>query len=172
MDAPEIEPPRFLCDAMLGSLCRWLRFAGFDSEFAGVEAADAEIGHRAEIEGRWLLTMDRRLGAVGPRSMLVRSKGMEHQMAEVLFRLNLRPDTTLRGARCSRCNGILVIPDSSEISALAPPYVLKTVQRFRRCRDCGRLYWPGTHSEKIRARLERISRIIENREVQENPGGI
>ncbi len=34
--------PRFLCDAMLGSLARWLRFCGYDCLYLGTESEDAE----------------------------------------------------------------------------------------------------------------------------------
>ena len=29
------EVPKFMVDGMLGKLCRWLRFFGFDAEYAG-----------------------------------------------------------------------------------------------------------------------------------------
>ncbi len=148
--------PRFLCDAMLGSLCRWLRFFGLDSEYAGVEAADAEVGARAEAEGRWLLTADRELAGRGPRTMLVRSLNLEDQLVEVLGRLRLgvRPDLEL--SRCSHCNGPLVEQERDLVAEDVPPYVLENAERFKRCGRCRRIFWPGTHSEKILARMERV----------------
>ncbi len=147
---------RFLCDAMLGSLCRWLRFFGLDSEYAGVEAADAEVGARAEAERRWLLTADRELAARGPRTVLVRSIELEDQLVEVLSRLRLeiRPDLEL--SRCSHCNGTLVEQGRDEVVDDVPPFVLKTAERFKRCELCGRVFWPGTHTAKILARMKRV----------------
>jgi uncharacterized protein with PIN domain len=148
--------PRFLCDAMLGSLCRWLRFFGFDSEYAGVEADDSVIGSRAEVEGRWLLTADRELASRGPRTLLVRSIDLEDQLVEVLGRLRLDPRPDLDGSRCSFCNGELSEQTRDQVADDVPPYVLRTAERFKRCERCRRVFWPGTHGETILARMERV----------------
>ena len=153
--------PRFLCDAMLGSLCRWLRFFGLDCEYAGVEAADAEVGARAEAEERWLLTADRELAGRGPRTMLVRSVELEDQLVEVLGRLRLEVRADLKGSRCSECNGSLEEQGREQVVDDVPPYVLKTAERFKRCRRCHRVFWPGTHGKKILARMERIVSRLE-----------
>ncbi len=152
----QMTQPRFLCDAMLGSLCRWLRFFGLDSEYAGVEAADAEVGARAEAEGRWLLTADRELAARGPRTMLVRSIELEDQLVEVLTRLRLDVRRDLELSRCSHCNGSLVEKARDQVGEDVPPYVLKTAERFTKCSRCHRVFWPGTHTTKILARMERV----------------
>ena len=153
--------PRFLCDAMLGSLCRWFRFFGLDCEYAGVEADDDEIGARAEGEGRWLLTADRELAARGPRTVLVRSIELEDQLVEVLSRLRLEVRPDLEHSRCSHCNGLLVEQGRDEVCDDVPPFVLKTAERFKRCGRCRRVFWPGTHGEKILARMERVVARLE-----------
>jgi len=148
--------PRFLCDAMLGSLCRWLRFFGVDCEYAGVEASDAEVGGRAEAEERWLLTADRELAGRGPRTMLVRSVELEDQLVEVLGRLRLDVRADLDLSRCSYCNGLLAEEEREQVADDVPPYVLETAERFKRCGRCHRVFWPGTHGKKILARMERV----------------
>ena len=52
-NASMVPVPRFLCDAMLGSLARWLRLFGFDCLFSLEE--DSVLAERAAREGRWLL---------------------------------------------------------------------------------------------------------------------
>ena len=72
---PNAPPPRFLADAMLERLARWLRVLGFDAECAA--GPDAAIMSRAAGEARHLLTRDRRLAADAhaPRlTLLVRSR--------------------------------------------------------------------------------------------------
>jgi hypothetical protein len=155
------EPPRFLCDAMLGSLARWLRFFGFDTLFPEPGPEDLELARMARDEGRWLLTRDRELAAVGPRSVLIRSEGLEDQLAEVFSRLGLRPEATLENARCSECNGDLEEVTREDVSRVVPPHVLETAPRFRRCAGCGRVYWPGTHSDRILERMHGIVRRLE-----------
>lgn len=140
---------RFLCDAMLGSLARWLRFFGYDAAFLGPDKDDSEVAAQARVEERWLLTRDRELATVGPRTMLIRAEDVESQLVEVFSRLGVRPGADLGSSRCSECNGELDAVDRSALEHDVPPYVLATADRFRRCRGCGRVYWPGTHTDRI-----------------------
>ena len=150
------DPPRFLCDAMLGSLARWLRFFGFDTLFPEPGPEDLELARRAKKDGRWLLTRDHELASVGPRTVLVRAEELEDQLVEVFRRLDLEPEATLELSRCGECNGELEETTREEVSGVAPPHVLATAPRFRRCRHCGRVYWPGTHSENILTRMDDV----------------
>ena len=152
----EATRPRFLCDAMLGSLARWLRFCGYDCLYLGTEPEDAELARLAEREGRWLLTRDRELAAAGPKTQMVHGGTLEGQLAEVLARHDLPPPEGLDHSRCSECNGALEEITPAEIRDVVPEYVLATVDRFRRCADCRRVYWPGTHGEQIHVRFARV----------------
>jgi uncharacterized protein with PIN domain len=149
--------PRFLCDAMLGSLARWLRFFSFDSVYLEPGPEDRVLAERARAEGRWLLTRDRELASAGPRTMLVRADDLEDQLIEVFGRLGLRPDATLENARCGECNGELIDVLREEVSDVVPPHVLATSSRFRRCTGCRRVYWPGSHGDKILACMKRVT---------------
>jgi len=149
---------------MLGSLARWLRLFGFDADFADPSLDDQEVARRARADGRWLLTRDRELAAVGPRCVLVRSKTLDDQLVEVFRRLDIDPDPHLESTRCAECNGELDDVTADDVEAVVPPYVLKTAPRFRRCNGCERVYWPGTHTEKIRARLERVAEEVTGRQ--------
>lgn len=146
--------PRFVADAMLGTLARWLRFFGYDCVFA--ELPDEEVVRIARAESRWLLTRDRGLASRGPRTVLVHAEELDHQMVELFSRLGLSPSPTLENARCGECNGVLEPTAIEVVRSLVPPHVAATAARFRRCKGCGRVYWPGSHSERIVARMERI----------------
>jgi uncharacterized protein with PIN domain len=141
---------------MLGSLARWLRFFGFDTVFLEPGPEDRVLAERARAEGRWLLTRDRELASSGPRTMLVRADDLEDQLIEIFGRLDLRPDATLENARCSECNGELVDVAREDVAGVAPPHVLETAPRFRRCAGCRRVYWPGSHGDKIFARMNDV----------------
>lgn len=158
---PSVQRPCFLCDAMLGSLARWLRFFGFDAVFLEPGLKDEVLAGRAEAEGRWLLTRDRELASAGPKTMLVRGDDLEDQLREVFGRLGLRPKPNLDDARCAECNGELVDVSRDEVVEVTPPHVLVTAARFRRCTGCCRVYWPGTHGERI---LERMATIVDSLE--------
>jgi len=148
--------PKFLCDAMLGSLARWLRFFGFDATYLEPGVPDPVLAETARSEDRWLLTRDRELSSIGPRTLLVRNEKLDDQLLEVFSRLALRPAATLETSRCGECNGLLQAVEREEVSPVLPPFVLATAPRFRRCTDCGRVYWPGTHGARILARMRAV----------------
>ena len=76
---------------------------------------------------------------------------------EVFERLGLRPEPNLENARCGECNGELVDASRGDVAEVTPPHVLATASRFRRCDGCHRVYWPGSHGERI---LERMATIV------------
>lgn len=61
-------------------------------------------------------------------------------------------------SRCLRCNGLLRdVPKRDVLAALADePRTLRYYDDFLRCSDCGRIYWRGSHFEKLTARLSRL----------------
>ncbi len=150
------DDPKFLCDAMLGSLARWLRFFGFDTTYLEPGVPDPVLADLARSEERWLLTRDRELSAVGPRTALVRAETLDDQLVEVLSRRALRPTANLERSRCGECNGVLEAVAREEIEEMIPAYVFATAPRFRRCEGCGRVYWQGSHSARIVARMHAI----------------
>jgi uncharacterized protein with PIN domain len=157
--------PRFLCDAMLGSLARWLRFFGYDALYFEPGPADSELAARAREDGRWLLTKDRELASAGPRTNLVRAEELDGQLVEIFRRLDLRPDATLENARCAECNGVLIDVARKEVADLTPAYIFATAARFRRCDGCGRVYWPGSHGERILEKMEQVVARLQNADV-------
>jgi uncharacterized protein with PIN domain len=82
---------------------------------------------------------------------------LEDQLAEVFDRLGLRPHPNLENARCGECNGVFEEVSRDELAEVVPPHVLATSPRFRRCNGCGRVYWPGSHGERI---LERMQAVV------------
>ena len=151
---------------MLGSLARWLRLFGFDCEYPAPGIEDQVLADRARAEGRWLLTRDRELAAVGPRSMLIRETDLDDQLVEVFSRLACLPAATLEVARCAECNGELEEVAPRDVSDSAPPHILQTASRFSRCSGCGRVYWPGSHGERI---VRRMAAVVERaRDVSSN----
>ena len=155
---------------MLGSLARWLRFFGYDAEFGDPSLADHHLADRARTEGRWLLTRDRGLASFGPRTVLIRSDELDGQLVELCQRLGLRPEPDLERARCGECNGELKPVGADQVAKLVPPYVFRTAARFKRCDGCGRVYWPGSHSERI---VEKMQDVIDalGEEAESETGG-
>jgi uncharacterized protein with PIN domain len=153
-------PPRFACDVMLGSTAKWLRMLGIDT-FYDNRADDAGLKRLCLEEKRILLTKDRALHESMPAgaSRLVEAVHLREQLEEIaacfqLDRFSLPP-------RCSVCNGELAAIAKESVKDLVPPYVFLTQERFQRCAQCRRLYWPGTHLERIAERIARIRKACE-----------
>ena len=141
---------------MLGSLARWLRLAGFDASYGGAVTGRALAGW-ARAESRWLLTRDRGLAAAaGPRAVLIRAAGLTGQIEELRGRLGIQGRPELYFTRCAECNGELAEVPREDVAGRVPPFVAAHAERFRGCPGCGRVYWAGTHVERISARLQEL----------------
>ena len=144
---------RFVADAHLGGLARFLRMLGFDTLHENA-LADEEIRRLAQEAGRIVLTRDRELLKCGEitRGAYVRALKPEAQLREIGERYSLaasaRPFTL-----CLRCNLPLQQVDKSEIAARLPPQVQRLHERFMRCPGCDGVFWPGSHYERMRSAL-------------------
>lgn len=147
--------PRFLADEMLARLARWLRVLGFDTRFEPA-AEDAYLVALAATEDRVLLTRDRHLVThLRPeRALLITSDAPLAQLREVVAACDLVLDGELF-RRCLVCNAELRPATESEITTLLPERARATDGPVWRCPECARLYWPGSHTRRMRAALAR-----------------
>ena len=152
--APPAAAPRFLCDASLGGLARWLRAAGFEAEVSAL-ASDALVRAAREV-GRVLLTTDarlwdRRLIRDGTVEALWLPSGLDvvRQLGMMLRDLALRP----RDPRCMACGGALQPVEKADVADRIPPRTALWKDAYFVCDRCGRLFWQGTHWERIQSRL-------------------
>jgi hypothetical protein len=139
---------RFLLDVHLGRLAAYLRMAGFDALY-GSEASDAELASRVARERRVLLTRDRYLlmRTAVERGYWVRSTEPREQLLEVVKRFDLvgsmRPFT-----RCLECNTSLEEASREAVWERLPPKI-KDKEVFAVCPSCKRVYWKGSHYERM-----------------------
>jgi hypothetical protein len=150
-DAPH--PVRFALDVHLGKLASLLRLAGFD---AVVVAEDVDLANTAARDARVALTRDVGLlkRNVVRHGYWVRHTDPESQLAEVLERFDL-VDRMNPFTRCVRCN-VAVVPVSAEaVSDRLPPRTRACFREFHTCPLCGRIYWQGSHYDRLRRLLER-----------------
>jgi uncharacterized protein with PIN domain len=147
---------RFVLDVHLGTLARLLRQLGFDALYRN-DWDDREIIARAAAERRAILTRDRGILMTGSvtRGYWVRADDPEAQAREVLERFDLRGQAR-PFTRCTACNAPLAEVPKAEIEAQLAPKTRRYYDDYRRCTGCGRIYWKGSHYEKIRARLARL----------------
>jgi uncharacterized protein with PIN domain len=144
---------RLLLDAMLGRLATYLRMCGYDAAYAldeGIEADDAVLDW-ARRDDRTLLTRDRELAARYERTVLLDSREVSDQLAELVeagFEIEL-PETP---QRCSACNGSLVRVDPDEPTPAYAPAAGGT--DVWRCEACGQHYWTGSHWADVAATID------------------
>lgn len=144
----------FVVDANLGKLAKRLRMMGFDALYDNAYP-DARIADIAAAEGRIVLTRDRRLLFAKriEHGYWVRSTCPDAQIGEVLQRFDLyRQIRPFR--RCIACNGLFEAVAKADILDRLAPKTRLYYEAFYRCRDCGRIYWEGSHVENMRRRLE------------------
>lgn len=149
-----VRPVRFVVDIHLGKLASLLRLAGFD---AVIVLEDAEAAEMSARDRRVLLTRDVGLlkRALVVTGYWVRQTDPERQFVEVLERYDLAggmdPFT-----RCIRCNTPLVPADPSVVAGKVLARTRETFNEFHECHRCGRVYWRGSHYERLLAVLDRV----------------
>ncbi|NIV39313.1 MAG: hypothetical protein GWN58_60840 [Anaerolineae bacterium] len=145
---------RFVADAMVGTLAKWLRILGYDTCF-DPDMDDHQLVRLARAEDRVLLTRDRKLARrPGLNAVFVTSQSLEAQIDQVLTELNLEPEHSF--SRCPVCNEQLAEVDREAARDRVPAYVARTQKSFRACPACQRVYWRGTHWQQMDEQLARI----------------
>jgi uncharacterized protein with PIN domain len=150
--------PRFVADAHLGRLARYLRMLGFDTLYENA-VPDHQLVRISNAGHRVLLTRDRKLlmHRELTHGVFVRGSRPRKQAHYVVERLDLQSDC-LPFSRCMNCNAELEEVDRSSVTGEVPPHVARTRQHFRRCAGCQRIYWRGTHYERM---LKLVDNVLE-----------
>ena len=150
-----ISTPRFLCDEMLGRLCRYLRAAGYDALFANGGHSDGELLRQCLAEGRYFLTQDQLVQehkAARGVALLLPQGALDQLAAALGAHLNI--DWIGHSfTRCLEDNTPLVAADAAAL-ARVPADALRPDEPLYHCPACGRIYWRGSHYQRMRAKLE------------------
>ncbi len=141
--------PRFAVDEMMGKLARWMRLMGLDVEHRR-PFPDNELMEIARREGRVLITRDRKLARnkPPPEVWLIEEDLAFHQLVEVVRHARIDP-MEKAFTRCGVCNTPLVDISKEEAAGRVPPFVYATQTDYRLCQRCERIYWPGSHRERM-----------------------
>ncbi len=148
--------PAFVLDVHLGRLARMLRMLGFDVLYRN-DLDDPEIVRISVEQKRTILTRDRRLlfARVITRGAWLHSTDPEQQLHEVLDRFDLYSQMD-PFKRCIACNGLLMPVEKSDVLDRLEPLTRRYYNRFFQCEACGKVYWRGTHVERMERLLEKI----------------
>ena len=165
--APE---PRFILDSHLGKLAAYLRMLGFDTLYRN-DYDDDVLAELASRQQRILLTRDRGLlkRRVVVHGYHVWETDPERQLIEVLSRFNLFP-AIAPFRRCLHCNGLLEPVAKEAIVDRLLPKTRQYYDEFSHCLACGRIYWKGSHHERMQHLIDRVSKH-HPRPVSRGPAG-
>jgi uncharacterized protein with PIN domain len=145
---------RFVLDTHLGKLARHLRLAGFDSLWEN-DYGDEEIVALSVTQKRVILTRDKGIlkRRAVQRGHLVRETESERQFCEVVRAFQL--ERSLRPfSRCRVCNAALREVPKESVRSRVPETVWRELDDFTECPQCARIFWRGTHYERLRRVLE------------------
>jgi uncharacterized protein with PIN domain len=147
---------KFIVDVHLGKLAKYLRLCNFDTYYRE-DCNDQEIITLAVSDKRIILTRNKDLlkNKMVTHGYWIRSQHIDEQLKEVFLRFDLKSQIRLF-TRCMECNGMLTdIPKEVVFSRLLPK-TRKYYQKFKKCPDCNRIYWDGSHCERMKELIDEI----------------
>jgi uncharacterized protein with PIN domain/sulfur carrier protein ThiS len=145
---------RFVVDANLGTLARYLRLCGFDTLYRN-DIDDEELAATSRAERRVLLTRD--VGVLKRRVVthgyFVRATSPSDQLVETVRRFDLSADIH-PFTRCMTCNDLLAPVDKQDVIDELEPGTARFYDEFLRCWSCLDIYWRGAHYENLLALVD------------------
>jgi uncharacterized protein with PIN domain len=146
----------FVADQTVGKLCKWLRLLGFDVKYA--PDLPRRPGLIASSQSRIILTRSRYHYKSSDNIKVLRlvSDNALEQLGEVITALDLKPTTLAPCSRCSRCNLPTTSVDKHSVFGKVPDYIWETQAVFHQCGQCLRIYWPGSHCQRIKKIIAQV----------------
>ena len=160
---------KFIVDAMLGDLAKWLRLLGFDTLYFS-SISDSQLYKKMLETKRVLLTSDKRFYSnIKDKNNVIYvpiTTDIIMKLKIVLRTLNIQEDciTDLIGTRCVYCNQKLVKVNSiNDVKTLVKKYKIKEIpyrltqtEDFWFCSHCKKLYWKGRMWRRINETISKI----------------
>jgi uncharacterized protein len=161
------DEPKFVTDASLAGLARWLRLLGFDTVVYSSEAGRPMM-RLAEEEQRILLTRrrDMKERQFAGDLFLLPEASTGRQLSFVISKYSLKANSEKIFSICLICNHRLHPVGREDVRDLVPPFVFENCDQYNQCKRCGKIYWQGTHVRNALQFLENNNiRIIKNEEM-------
>jgi hypothetical protein len=153
-----MEEVKFIADAMLGKLSKWLRILGVDTLYYRKQGIDTLL-FLAIKENRHILTRKTSLNDrddLKDRLFFIKDNNSMNQLKEVIehYNLQINPDNIF--TRCLICNQKLKGISPELAQGMVPDYVAGTEKSFSICPQCKRIFWKGTHFENIQQKIKKL----------------
>ncbi|MFW9999807.1 MAG: DUF5615 family PIN-like protein [Candidatus Hermodarchaeota archaeon] len=156
---------KFLVDAMLGKLSRFLRIFGFDTIYANDligyfnidPVPDEKLIDYAKRNRRIIVTKDYVLYKhYEDKSIFLSGEGIYNYLKQLNKKLGLNFKFNLKQARCSMCNSQLErVQNKNSIKMYVLEETYNNYTEFYQCSNlqCKKVYWQGSHIEDIEYKL-------------------
>jgi len=156
---------KFLADAMLGKLARFLRIFGYDTIYASDlidhyhanPVPDKKINEYAVWSKRIVITKDLPFyKEIKENAVLLEGEGVYNYLNQLKHKLNLDYEFNMEKARCSVCNSNLrKIYDKNSIKDHVKHETFRNYNDFFQCENfnCQKVFWNGPHIADIIKKL-------------------
>ena len=156
---------KFLVDAMLGKLTRFLRIFGYDTIYASDlidhyrtnPVPDKKLNEYAILSNRILITKDLPFyNEMKENAVLLEGEGVYNYLNQLKQKLNLVYEFKMENARCSVCNTRLKkVNNKNSIKELVKHETFKNYDEFFQCSNlgCQKVFWNGPHIADIIKKL-------------------
>lgn len=147
---------KFIVDENLLGLLKKLRMMGIDS-VALMGVPDSEIHVKALSQDRIILTKDRRFfSRLSPETAyFVNGELPKEQLLEVLEHFpecqKVEPLS-----RCFICNTAIENVDKESVKNRVDAKTFQIYDKFYECPECHKIYWEGSHFEKLQREVQDI----------------
>ncbi len=154
--AKPLRIPKFVLDVHLRALAKYMRMFGFDTNYQN-DFSDEQIIEISISEKRTVLTRD--VGILKRNQLThgywVRNVKPIKQIEEIIKRFDLKNEIN-EFSRCIRCNTIIVPIEKEKVMSKIPPKVKSLHPQFFYCNVCSKIYWKGSHYDKMKSLIEKM----------------
>ncbi len=137
---------KYLTDASLAKLAKWLRLLGYDTVvFPG--KAGRKMLQLAYAEKRVVLTRRRDMleRQFAGELCFIAGQDIASQLKDVIRRYSLKMDNQEIFSICLMCNEKLFPVRKEEVRDSVPTHVFANCNEYNKCPRCQSIYWAGTH---------------------------
>lgn len=165
----QFDSSRFIVDAMLVKLGKFMRIIGLDTEIVDNSIADDLVIQQVIEKDRVLVTMDKllykRMQKKEQETIFLDTDILEAQLIHVLKSENIAfliediDNPISYDSRCSLCNSLLKTMVKKEVKGKVPETTYTSFEDFWGCQNetCGKIYWMGSHWRGIRKTITSIN---------------
>jgi len=148
---------RYLTDSTLGRLAKWMRLAGLDTLMDASTPHPQRLKRISEVDNRWILTRTQKVfQALGrKRCLFIESNAPVDQVRQVMRHFKISRAALQPLSRCLRCNQELIPMEKESLLGRIPEHIWHQHDRFMTCSECQQVYWPGTHTGRVMALIDR-----------------